>query len=136
MAESKQFWRDDEIVVDRDGIPHFTGAKPELMKEYRRRVLFAYNTLEGSGDDEAKEKRSLEKKRGRFAKKLLDALHGEAWKSCQDLLANPEKLRGADGYKQIFLGTSVHREGRGYQEDGGLRHLLRPQLPPPRAVYR
>eukprot|EP00439_Symbiodinium_sp_Y106_P007836 s217_g1.t1 len=102
MAESKQFWRDDEIVVDRDGIPHFTGAKPELMKEYRRRVLFAYNTLEGSGDDEAKEKRSLEKKRGRFAKKLLDALHGEAWKSCQDLLANPEKLRGADGYKQIF----------------------------------
>ena len=95
MADNKQFCRDD--VVDRDGIPHFTGARPELMKEYRRRVLFAYNTLEGNGDDETKEKRSLEKKRGRFAKRLLDGLHGEAWKACQVLLVGPEKLRGADG---------------------------------------
>ena len=99
-SDSKPFWKDDEIAVDRDGIPHFTGAKPELVKEYRRRVLFAYN-LEGSGDDEAKEARSLRKKKARFAKRLLDALHGEAWRSCQDLLLDAEGLRKEDGYKKV-----------------------------------
>eukprot|EP00435_Cladocopium_sp_Y103_P021956 s3297_g5.t1 len=96
------FWKDGEIVVDRDGIPHFTGAQPYLMKEYRRRVLFAYNTLEGEGDTEAKEQADLERKRRRFAKKLLDALHGEAWRACQDLLTDMEKLRAVDGYKHVF----------------------------------
>ena len=44
------------MVIDRSGIPHYTGAKPSLMQEYRRKVLFAYNSLEGEGNDEAKEK--------------------------------------------------------------------------------
>ena len=84
---SRDFWRDDEIVVDRDGIPHYTGAAPQLMREYRRRVLFAYSNLEGSGDDEEKERKSLaKKKKKRFRRKLLDALHGEAFRACQDLL--------------------------------------------------
>ena len=43
----KPFYKDDEIVCDRDGIPHYTGVQPHLMREYRRRVLFAYNNLEG-----------------------------------------------------------------------------------------
>ena len=60
--DSRPFRRDDQIVVDKDGIPHYTGVRPELMKDYRRRVLFAFNNLEGSGDDEAKERKSLEKK--------------------------------------------------------------------------
>ena len=47
MADANVFWKDDEIVVDMDGIPHFTGQKPKLMKEYRRRVIFPYNNVEG-----------------------------------------------------------------------------------------
>ena len=71
------------------------------MTEYRRRVLFAYDNLEGSGDDETKEARSLAKKKSRFAKRLMDALHGEAWKVCQDLMTN-EDLKKPDGYKLIL----------------------------------
>ena len=101
-AERSQFWRDEEIVVDRDGIPHFTGKFPSQMREYRRRVLFAYSNLEGDGDDAEKEARDLAKKQSRFAKKLLDALHGEAWKACEGLLTETEKLKSKDGYKYIF----------------------------------
>ena len=46
---SRSFYKDDEILVDRDGVPHLSGAMPSLMKEYRRRVLLAYSNLEGSG---------------------------------------------------------------------------------------
>ena len=101
MDSQKPYWRDDQVVVDRDGIPHHTGAKPELMKEYRRRVLFAFSNLEGSGDDEEKEARSLAKKKRRFAKRLMDNLHDEAWRVCQDLLTD-EKLKQPDGYKEVF----------------------------------
>ena len=101
MDSQKPYWRDDQVVVDRDGIPHYTGARPELMKEYRRRVLFAFSNLEGSGDDEEKEARSLAKKKRRFAKRLMDNLHDEAWRVCQDLLTD-EKLKQPDGYKEIF----------------------------------
>ena len=101
-ASSRGFWRDDEIVVDKDGIPHYTGAQPGLMREYRKRVLFAFQSLEGSGDDDEKEKRSLKKKQSRFAKKLIDGLHGEAWRACQELVADPEALKATDGYKKVF----------------------------------
>ena len=53
-------YRDDEILVDREGIPHYQGAMPSLMKEHRRRVIFAYSQLEGEGKDEAEESRDLE----------------------------------------------------------------------------
>ena len=99
--DTRPFWRDDQIVVDKDGIPHYTGSRPELMKDYRRRVLFAWNNLEGSGDDEEKEKKSLAKKQRRFAKRLMDNLHDEAWRVCQDLLTS-EKLRSVDGYKEVL----------------------------------
>ena len=84
-SAAHSFWKDDEVVVDRDGIPHYTGARPELMKEYRKRVLFAFGSLEGDGDTEEKEQRDLMRKRKGFAKKLLNGLHGEAWRCCQDL---------------------------------------------------
>ena len=32
------FYKEDEIVVDANGIPHFTGAQPSLLKEYRQRT--------------------------------------------------------------------------------------------------
>ena len=101
-SSAKPFWRDDEIAVDKDGIPHYTGKYPHLMKEYRRRVLFAFNNLEGDGKDQAEEDRDLAKKKARFAKKLLDALHGEAWRACQDLMSQPDDLKRTDGYKLIF----------------------------------
>ena len=82
--DPRLFWQDDQIVVDKDGIPHYTGARPELMKDYCRTVLFAFSKLEGSGDDEAKQKKSFEKKQRRFAKSLMDNLHDEAWRACQE----------------------------------------------------
>eukprot|EP00438_Fugacium_kawagutii_P008061 Skav219569 [mRNA] locus=scaffold3203:12014:25029:+ [translate_table: standard] len=92
-----------DSTLEVSGIPHFTGSQPGLMKEYRRRVLFAYNTLEGEGDTEAKEKKDLERKQRRFGKRLLDALHGEAWRACQELLTDMDKLKAVDGYKHVFV---------------------------------
>ena len=101
-ASKFQTVRDDEIMVDRDGIPHYTGVMPHLMKEYKQRVLFAFAGLEGDGETEEKEAADLQKKQRRFAKRLIDALHGEAWTACQDLLKEPEKLRVPKGYEMIF----------------------------------
>ena len=36
--------------------PIFFCVKPELMREYRKRVLFAYSSLEGDGGTEEKER--------------------------------------------------------------------------------
>ena len=111
-ATSRTFWNDSEIVVDKDGIPHFTGEQPALMKEYRRRVIFAFNSLEGDGDTEAKEKADLVKKRKRFASRLVNGLHGEAWKAVENLLADTETLRKEDGYKAIFACLQkIEKEG-------------------------
>eukprot|EP00913_Durusdinium_trenchii_P019561 g18388.t1 len=96
------FWKDDEIVVDREGIPHYTGNRPELMREYRKRVLFAYSSLEGDGDTEEKEKRDLKKKQKAFAKKLLNGLHGEAWRACQDLITDMAKLSEERGFQHVL----------------------------------
>ena len=106
-----QLYRDDEITVDRDGIPHYTGVMPHLMKEHKQRVLFAFAGLEGDGDTEEKERADLEKKQKRFAKRLIDALHGEAWTACQELLKEPEKLRVVKGYELVFAAlTTIEKE--------------------------
>ena len=107
MAETsssagKNFWSDHEIVVDKDGVPHYTGLMPNLMKEYRRRVLFAYASLEGDGDTPEKEQADLLKRQKRFALKLVNGLHGEAWKIVEPLVLEPDKLKKKDGYKEIF----------------------------------
>ena len=82
------------------------------MKEYRKRVLFAYGSLEGDGEDEAKQRRDLTRKQQRFARRLIDALHGEAWQACEELLTEDEKLREKDGYKRIFKALqSIERVG-------------------------
>lgn len=81
------------------------------MKEYKARVLFAYHGLEGEGDTEEKEKADLLKKQKRFAKRLVDALHGEAWDACQELLRDPEKLKVAKGYELVFKALgSIEKE--------------------------
>ena len=73
-----QLYRDDEITVDKDSIPHYTGVMPHLMKECKQRVLFAFAGLDADGDTEEKERADLEKKQSRFAKRLIDALQPEA----------------------------------------------------------
>ena len=108
----KPFWSDTEIVVDKDGIPHYTGEVASLMKEYRRRVLFAYATLEGEGDSPEKEAADLDRKQKRFALKLVNCLHGEAWKTVEPLVLEPSKLRKVDGYKEIFTALQqIEKEG-------------------------
>lgn len=101
-SAGKNFWSDYEIVVDKDGIPHYTGQVPSLMKEYRRRVLFAFSSLEGDGETAEKEAADLLKKQKRFALKLINGLHGEAWKIVEPLVLEPDKLKKKDGYKEIF----------------------------------
>ena len=49
-----------------------------------------------------KEAKDLLRKKQRFAKRLLDALHGEAFKACEDLMSAPEALKKEDGYKEIL----------------------------------
>ena len=36
QGNGRSYYRDDEIVVDRDGLPHYTGENPDLIKEYKR----------------------------------------------------------------------------------------------------
>ena len=45
---------------------------------------------------------ALEKRRKQFAKKLIDALHGEAWQACQKLVEGAGPVADADGYKLTF----------------------------------
>ena len=85
QGSGRSYWRDDEIIVDRDGVPHYTGEKPELLKEYKRRVALSLSRLEGSGDEEAYQAASLEKKKRRYRAKLLDGLHGRAWRRVEHL---------------------------------------------------
>ena len=63
QSNGRSFYRDDEITVDRDGLPHYTGERPELLKEYKKRVNLMLGRLEGSGDEEEAVQRSLKKKK-------------------------------------------------------------------------
>ena len=94
---SRAFWRDDEIICDRDGVPQFTGVQPHLMKECR----------EGDGKDEDEEAADLKKKQQR----LIDGLHGDAWRAVQNLVMHSTELKKVDGYKEVFAALqSVERE--------------------------
>ncbi|CAK0892878.1 unnamed protein product [Prorocentrum cordatum] len=99
QGQGRSYCRDDETVVDRDGLPHYTGLNPDLLKEYKNRVNLALARLEGSGSDE---ENSLEKKQIRFRVELLDELHGRAWKRTEHLAANPKELKRENGEQLIF----------------------------------
>ncbi len=108
----KPYWSDAEITVDRDGIPHYTGAVPSLMKEYTRRVRFAFGGLEGDGKDAEAEVADLLKKQCRFGRRLIDALHGEAWRAVEHLVMQPEKIRKKDGFEEVLKALgSIEKEG-------------------------
>ena len=38
QAAGRSFYRDDDITVDRDGLPLYTGERPDSVKEYTKRV--------------------------------------------------------------------------------------------------
>lgn len=61
------------------------------------------STLEGDGDSEAKEEADLVKNRKRFASRLVNGLHGEAWKAVEGLLTDTEPLREG-GWIQSSVG--------------------------------
>ena len=102
QGNGRSYYRDDEIVVDRDGLPHYTGENPDLIKEYKKRVKLALARLEGSGDNSDAAKKSVEKKQRRFRVKLLDGLHGKAWRRAEHLALDPDALRERDGEELIF----------------------------------
>ena len=105
---NRTFWSDTEIVVGKDGIPHYTGLMPHLMN----RVLFAYNSLEGEGGTEAKERGDLEKKKKRFALKLINGLHSEAWRAVESLTLDADRLKKVDGYKEkVSALQGIEKEG-------------------------
>ena len=98
--------------MDRDDIPHYTGAVASLMKEYIRRVTFAFGGLEGEGKDAEAEAADLLKKQCRFGRRLIDALHGEAWRAVAHLVMQPEKLRKKDGFEEVLAALgSTEKEG-------------------------
>ena len=102
QGAGRSYYRDDEIVVDRDGLPHYTGTNPDLLKEYKKRVTLALARLEGSGDDEEKIAESLEKKKRRFRVKLWDGLHARAWRRAEHLAQETAEVRRDGGEKKIF----------------------------------
>ena len=121
------YWRDDEIVVDRDGIPHFTGAVPSLRKEYRRRVPFDFGSLEGSGDYEGKVKKSLSKKRWRTPCMALPGKSAKIW-SC---------IRGSSKRKKsdcAVAGIEKALRRRRLRRRGDLPGLCQLQGEPPEAA--
>ena len=38
QGHGRSFYRDDEITVDRDGTPHYTGEDVALLREYEQRL--------------------------------------------------------------------------------------------------
>ena len=104
------YYKDDEILVDSAGIPHFSGAVPSLFKEYRQRVLFAFQGLEGDGKTKEEEEQDLAGKQRPFARRLIDGLHGEAWVACQELLQDVEALKAPDAYKRVFTALAGMRK--------------------------
>ena len=99
QGHGRSYYRDDEIVVDNQGLPHFTGEKPALLKEYKLRVKLAYNNLDGGDGDEAEFDAKLRRKQCSFANDLIKALHGKAFRQMQELLnESPAALRSPDGY--------------------------------------
>ena len=99
QGHGRSYYRDDEIVVDRDGITHFTGAMPP-------------KNLEGSRETDEAIERSLERKQEGFAKRLTDGLHGKAWEAVEELTAEPQLLRRTDGYEMLLQAlTPIEKAG-------------------------
>jgi hypothetical protein len=98
----RSYCRDNEIIVDKDGIPHFNGNRVDLLRTYFQKATFSYECLEGDGNDEDAQASDLAKKQRRFAKKLIDALEGKAYDYVEELTRTPGLIMVEDGYKAVF----------------------------------
>ena len=112
QAHGRSFYRDDEITIDRDGIPHFTGEQATLLKEYRRRVKLGLERIDGSGDEADKIEISRKRRQARYRARLLDGLHGRAWRRCEHLANEMEEIKKPDGEQMIFDAlATIEKEG-------------------------
>ena len=102
QSHGRSFCRDDEITIDRDGIPHFTGEQATLLKEYRRRVKLGLERIDGPGDEEEKIRISRNRRQARYRARLLDGLHGRAWRRCEHLSNQIEDVKAGCGEQLIF----------------------------------
>ena len=102
QGHSRSHYRDDEIVVDRDGIPHYIGERPICFKEYKKRAEFAFATIQGDGKTSEEQAVYKKKKQNTFASRLVNALHGKAWKLVEGLVTNAGVLANPDGRKQVY----------------------------------
>ena len=53
QSKGRSFYRDDESTIDRDGLPHYIGERPERLKEYTKRVSLMLSRIEGTGEETA-----------------------------------------------------------------------------------
>lgn len=54
----------------------------------------------------------MAKKQARLATRLIGGLHGEAWRTVQDLITETDKLKEKDGYKSVLQRLqSMEKEG-------------------------
>ncbi len=94
-AASSDGHKDNEIFVDRDGIPHYTGHKIELLKEYESRVNIMYESIDGE-DAEA-----VLKKKKMLGVRLLNGLHKKAWRQIEPLTKQLDSLKVDGGHKIV-----------------------------------
>ena len=85
----------DDVLLIKDGVPHYTGEKMELLKEYKRRVeiLLAKADAQKEPEDRTREKKGL-------ALRLLEGLHGKAWKCVDGISLSSLAVEG--GHKLII----------------------------------
>ena len=70
----------DDVLLVKDGVPHYTGKKIELLKEYRRRVEILVTKAEGL-ENPGKRVRC----KAQLGLRLLEGLHGKAWKAVEGI---------------------------------------------------
>ena len=75
-SHSKQHERDDEIFVDKDGIPYWDGQDLSKLNEYESRVELEFDNLELEPDEAKRKKLQVS-----LGLSLLRELTGKAWRA-------------------------------------------------------
>ena len=87
---------EEELYVDKEGIPHWDGENMALLREYKKRVLIEFNT-QSATTDAGKEKRA------NLGLRLTRGLSGKAWKMVEPLLEDMVPLTQTGGHELIIL---------------------------------
>ena len=86
---------DQQLYVDKDGIPHWDGANIGLLRQYRLRVGIEFETTMGESEG-AKEKRAT------LGLRLTRGLTGRAWTVVEPLLVDMKSLKTEGGHNLIL----------------------------------